>query len=212
VSDAVRTVHAIDLEENVKVPYGPIYFFSEKEFRVLHEYLHDSMAKGWIKKFISFAETPILFVPKKNDILQLCIDYRAFNKFTVKNKHPFLLINETINRLANAKIFTKLDLRDTYYRIRIKLGDKWKTAFRTRYGHYKYLVIPFKLINAPATFQTYINETLGNFFDITCVAYLNDILIYSNNVEEHEGHVRQVLKRFKKYGFFCKIVKNINFW
>jgi transposase InsO family protein len=207
VSDAVRTVHAIDLEEGAEVPYGPIYPLSEKELRVLREYLHDSMAKGWIKKSISPAGAPILFVPKKDGTLRLCVDYRALNKLTVKNRHPLPLINETIDRLANAKIFTKLDLRDAYHRIRIKLGDEWKTAFRTRYGHYEYLVMPFGLTNAPATFQAYINEALGDLLDITCVAYLDDILIYSDNVEEHEGHVRQVLERLRKYGLFAKLSK-----
>ena len=126
------------------------------------------MAKSWIKKSISPAKTPILFVPKKDNILRLCVDYRALNKFTVKNKYLLPLINKTIDRLANAKIFTKLDLRDAYHRIRIKLGDKWKTAFRTRYGHYEYLIILFELINAPATFQIHINKILGDFLNITC--------------------------------------------
>jgi hypothetical protein len=124
VSDAVRTVHAIDLEKGAKVPYGPIYPLSEKELRVLREYLHDSMAKGWIKKFILPVKTPILFVPKKDNTLRLCVDYRAFNKFTVKNKYFLPLINKIINRLANAKIFIKLDLRDAYHRIRIKPNDE----------------------------------------------------------------------------------------
>ena len=207
MSDAVRTVYAINLEKGAKVPYGSIYFLSEKEFRVLREYFHDSMAKGWIKKFILPVGAPIFFVPKKDNILRLYVDYRALNKLTVKNRHFLFLINETIDRLANAKIFIKLDLRDAYYRIRIKPGDKWKIAFRTRYGYYEYLVMFFRLINAPATFQVYINEALGDLLDITCVIYLDDILIYNDNVEEYKEYIRQILKRFRKYGFFVKLSK-----
>jgi Reverse transcriptase (RNA-dependent DNA polymerase) len=207
VSDAVRTVHAIDLEEDAKVFYGFIYFLFEKEFRVLREYFYDSMAKSWIKKSILFAGAPIFFIPKKNSILRLCVDYRALNKFTVKNRYFLFLINEIINRLANAKIFIKLDLRDAYYRILIKLDNKWKIALRTRYGHYEYLIIYFGLINAPATFQVYINKALGDLLDITCVMYLDDILIYSDNVEEYEEYMRQFLERFRIYGFFVKLLK-----
>ena len=96
----------------------------------------------------------------------------------IKNCHPLPLISETLDRLTGAKVFTKLDLKDAYYRIQIRKGDKWKTKFRTRYGHFEYLVIPFGLTNAPATFQAYINKSLTELMDKFCVVYLDDILIY----------------------------------
>ena len=99
--------------------------------------MNSSLKKGWIRHSISPAGAPILFVPKKDGGLRLCVDYRGLNKITVKNRHPFPLIGEMLDRLQGAKLFTKLDLRNAYHRIRIKPGDEWKTAFRTRYGHFE---------------------------------------------------------------------------
>lgn len=199
--------HSIPIIEGEKVPYGPIYPLSAKELRVLREYIETSLHKGWIQRSESPAGAPILFVPKKDGSLRLCVDYRGLNKFTQKNRYPLPLIPEIIDRLANAKIYTKLDLRDAYHRIRIEEGDRWKTAFRTRYGHYEYLVMPFGLTNAPASFQAYINEALKGLLDIICIAFMDDILIFSNTVEEHETHVRQVLERLKKYKLHIKLSK-----
>ena len=94
----------------------------------------------------------MLFVPKKDGSLRLCVDYRGLNAVTIKNRHPLPLISKTLDRLVGAKVFSKLDIRNAYHRVRIKKGDEWKTAFRTRYGHFEYLVMPFGLTNAPATF------------------------------------------------------------
>lgn len=110
-------------------------------------------------------------------------------------------------RLATAKIYTKLDLKDAYYRIRIRSGDEWKTAFRTRYGHYEFLVMPMGLANAPATFQTYINHALAGLVDVTCIVYLDDILIFSNDEATHEQHVREVLERLKKADLYVNLKK-----
>ena len=173
------TEHAIDLVEGKEPPYGPIYNLSEKELAVLRDYLRDSMVKRWIRKSTSPAGAPILFVTKKDGSLRLCVDYRGLNKITIKNRYPLPLIDETLDRLSKARIFTKLDLRDAYHRIRIWRGDEWKTAFRTRYGYYEYRVLPFGLSNAPATFQAYINQALLGILDVYCVVYLDDILIYS---------------------------------
>lgn len=202
-----HTTHAIELVEGSKVPYGPIYHLSELELRTLREYLADSENKGWIRKSKSPAGAPILFVPKKDGSLRLCVDYRALNKLTVKNRYALPLINETIDRLSGAKFYTKLDLKDAYHRIRIKPGDEWKTAFRTRYGHFEYAVMPFGLTNAPATFQAYVNEALAGLLDITCVAFMDDICIYSDTAEEHAERVRQVLDRLRTYGLYCKLSK-----
>ena len=99
----------------------------------------------------------ILFVPKKDSELRLYINYRGLNKVTWKNQYLIPLINEILDRVVGVKIYTKLDLQNAYQRIRIRKGDEWKTAFRMRYGHFEYLVLPFGLANAPATFQAYIN-------------------------------------------------------
>ena len=118
-----------------------------------------------------------------------------------------LLISETLDRFRDAKVFTSLDLQNAYHRVRIKRGDEWKTAFRTRYGHYEYQVMPFGLSNAPATFQAYINDALAGLVDVICVVYLDDILVYSSNPSQHEDHIRQVLERLREANLFVKLSK-----
>lgn len=196
--------HAIDLKPGEEIPHRPIYKLSAKELGVLREYLDMMLEKGWIQPSTSPAGAPILFVPKKDGSLRLCVDYRGLNNLTIKNRYPLPLIGETMDRLAGATIYTQLDLRDAYHRIRIRKGDEWKTAFRTRYGHFEYTVMPFGLANAPATFQSYINRALSDLLDICCVVYLDDILIYSNSEREHIRHVRRVLDRLRRYGLYCK--------
>lgn len=201
------THHAIDLMPGTTAPYGPIYPLSGKELEALRVYLEEAQTKGWIQKSESAAGAPILFVPKKDGTLRLCVDYRGLNKVTIKNRYPLPLITEILDRLSGAKYFTKLDLRDAYHRIPIKEQDRWKTAFRTRYGQFEYLVMPFGLTNAPATFQAYINESLRGLTDLHCIAYMDDILIYSETEEEHISHVRFVLERLRKFGLFIKLSK-----
>ena len=115
--------HSIEIEDGKTVPYGPIYPLSANELRVLREYIESSLAKGWIRRSESPAGAPILFVQKKDGGLRLCVDYRGLNSITVKNRHPLPLISETIDRLAGAAVYTKLDLRDAYHRIRIAESD-----------------------------------------------------------------------------------------
>lgn len=199
--------HAIDLESGKDPPYRSLYRLSPKESEVLREYLVTNLAKGWIRESKSPAGAPILFVPKKDGSLRLCVDYRGLNAITVKNRYPLPLIGETLDRLAGAKIYTQLDLRDAYHRIRIKEGDEWKTAFRTRYGHYEYTVMPFGLANAPATFQAYVNRALSDLLDICCVAYLDDIIIYSQDESSHVDDVQRVLERLRQYRLYAKLSK-----
>ena len=199
--------HAIDLMEGQEPPFMALYNLSQKELAELRRYLEDALAKGWIKHSVSPAGAPILFVPKKDGGLRLCVDYRGLNAVTIKNRHPLPLITETLDRLSGAKRFTKLDLKDAYHRIRIKAGDEWKTAFRTRYGHFEYQVMPFGLANAPATFQAYINKALRGYIDVICVVYLDDILIYSSEVSDHWRHVRQVLQRLKEFQLYVNLKK-----
>jgi len=110
------------------------------------------MAKGWIRKSKSPTSALILFILKADGSLRLCVNFRALNSMTIKDRHPLSLISKIMDRFVKAKRFTKLDIANAYHRLRIKEGDEWKTTFRTRYGHYEYLVMPFRLTNAPATF------------------------------------------------------------
>lgn len=197
--------HSIDTTD--PPPYGPLYNLSETQLEALRDYLANAIKKRWIRPSVSPAGAPILFVPKKDGGLRLCVDYRGLNKVTVKNRHPLPLIDETLDRLVGAKVFTKLDLKDAYHRIRIREGHEWKTAFRTRYGHFEYLVMPFGLANAPATFQAYINTAMAGMLDRSVVVYLDDILIYSQDPEQHHEHVREVLAALRKHKLFAKLSK-----
>jgi hypothetical protein len=198
---------AINLVPDSQPPHLPLYNLSAMELEILRKYLSEYMARGWIRRSKSSAGAPILFVKKKDGSLRLCVDYRGLNKITIKNRHPLPLITESLERLAAAKYYTKLDVREAYHRIRIREGDEWKTAFRTRYGHFEYMVMPFGLTNAPAQFQAYINETLAGLVDVTCIVYLDDILIFSDTEEEHEHHVKEVLQRLREAKLYVKLSK-----
>lgn len=175
---------------------------------------------GKIRPSKSPAGAPILFVKKKDGSLRLCVDYRGLNRVTIKNRYTLPLGEELRDRISGAKIFSKIDLKEGYNLVRIKQGDEWKTAFRTRYGHYEYLVMPFGLTNAPATFQALINDILREFLDQGVVAYLDDILIYSTDEAEHEELVNKVLDKLiennlvanpKKSFFHQKVIDFLGF-
>ena len=203
------TDHTIELKDGETPPYGPIYPLSQTELRELRAYLDENLDNGRIRPSKSPAGAPILFVPKKDGSLRLCVDYRGLNKVSVKNRYPLPLISEILDRLAGAKYFSKIDIQDAYYRIRIREGEEWKTAFRTRYGHFEYTVMPFGLTNAPATFQNYIHTALRGLLDVVCVAYLDDILIFSPDRETHTDHICQVLQRLRDAQLYAKPAKCI---
>jgi hypothetical protein len=192
--------HEIILQEKKEPGFGPIYSLSEKELEVLRDYLDKMIKKGFIRESKSPAGYPLLFVEKKNGKLRPCIDYRKLNDITIKDRHPLPNITELRDRLSHAKIFTAMDLRGAYNLIRMKEGEEWKTAFRTRYGHYEYLVMPFGLTNAPATCQRLMNNVLRAHLDKFVIVYLDDILIYSSDPKEHIEHVRTVLTCLEKAG------------
>jgi hypothetical protein len=135
------------------------------------------------------------------------MDYRGLNKVTIKNRYPLLLISGLFDQLGQAKIHTKIDLCGAYNLVRIKEGDEWKTAFRTRYGHFEYNVMPFGLTNAPAIFQHLMNDVFREFLDDFVVCYLDDILVFSKNEEEHINHVRLVLEKLRTAGLYAKLEK-----
>ncbi len=126
---------------------------------------------------------------------------------TIKNRYPLPLIDEILDRLSGARVFTKIDVKNAYYRLRIQEGDEWKTAFRTRYGLFEYLVMPFGLTNAPASFQSFINGVLRPYLEITVVVYLDDVLVFSRNPFQHEKHVQEVLKVLFKARLYAKLSK-----
>lgn len=144
-----------------KVPYR----MSIPELTELKIQLQELLEKGYIRPSVSPWGAPVLFVKKKDGTLRLCIDYRHLNKVTIKNKYPLPRINDLFDQVGGARIFSKLDLRSSYHQIRIKSEDINKTAFRTRYGHYEFVVIPFGLTNAPATFMCLMNGIFNKYLD-----------------------------------------------
>jgi len=204
--------HQIELEavegKEPTVPWGPLYNMSRDELLVLRKTLTELLDKGFIRVSHSPAAAPVLFVRKPSGGLRFCVDYRGLNKLTKKDRYPLPLIYETLRNIGKAKWFTKLDVAAAFHKIRIAEGEEWKTAFRTRYGLYEWLVTPFGLANAPSTFQKYINWALRDFLDEFCSAYVDDILVYSSGSrKEHREHVRKVLQRMKEAGLQLDIDK-----
>src|SRR5437879_11600229 len=201
--------HEIKIKEGEEPPWGPIYPLSAMELKELRKYLDKMLRQGKIQPSQSPTGAPILFVPKADGKLCLVVDYRGLNKVTIANKYPIPIMRELRDWVEGSKIFSELDLKKGYYLVRIKEGDEWKTAFRCRYGHYEYLVMPFGLINAPATFQGMIHEVLRDFLDQGVVVYLDDILIYYETEKPHVELIRKDLKRLKDYQLAVNVKKSV---
>ena len=144
---------------------------------------------------------------KKDGSLRPCIDYRGLNDITVKNKYPLPLMSSAFDSLQGATVFTKLDLRNAYHLVRIKEGDEWLTGFNTPMGHFEYQVMPFGLSNAPAVFQSLVNDVLRDMIGLFVFVYLDDILIFSKELSSHIQHVKQVLQRLLENRLFVKAEK-----
>jgi transposase InsO family protein len=190
--------HEIVLKEGESPKFHKIYNLSEMELNTLKEWIETQLQKGYIRVSKSPVGYPVIFVPKKNGKLRLVIDYRELNRITIKDKTPLPLISQIKNRLHGKKWFTTLDLTGAYELTRMKEGDEWKTAFATRYGLYEYTVMPQGLTNAPASFQKRINHVLGKYLDDFAIAYIDDILIFSETLEEHEKHVHLILQKLEE--------------
>lgn len=200
--------HHIDLEPGAKPPFLPTYHMSPRELEELKKQLTELIDKGFIQPSKSPYGAPILFVPKKNGKLRMCVDYRALNKITIRNRYPLPRIDELLDRLHGATIFTKLDLQSGYHQIRIAPQDVPKTAFRTRYGHYEWKVMPFGLTNAPATFQTLMNNIMAPCLDKFVIVFLDDICIYSKTSEDHLIHIDKVLSILQQHQLYVGLDKS----
>lgn len=197
----------IELIPGATPPSRPTYRLSYPEMNELKKQLSEMLEQGIIRPSTSPYGAPILFVKKKDGSLRMCTDYRALNKLTVKNKYPLPRIEELTDQLQGAKVFSKIDLRSGYHQIRVASRDVHKTAFRTRYGHFEFLALPFGLTNAPATFMRLMNDVLRPLLDSCVVVYLDDILVYSPSIQEHESHLRQVLTLLRRHQLYGKLSK-----
>ena len=173
----------------------------------LETQLRDLLNKGYIRPSKSPWGAPVLFQKKKDGTLRLCVDYRGLNKSTIKNKYPLPIFDELIDQLSGAKMFSKIDLRTRYNQIRIKESDIEKTAFRSRFGHYEYLVMSFGLTNAPATFMSLMNTIFKEYMGGFTLVFMDDILVFSRNEEEHKEHLKKVFDVLRRHRFYAKISK-----
>ncbi|GAU28841.1 hypothetical protein TSUD_21780 [Trifolium subterraneum] len=187
------------------------YRMSPLELRELKSQLEELLQKHFIRPSVSPWGAPVLLVKKKDGTMRLCIDYRQLNKVTIKNKYPLPRIDDLLDQLRGATIFSKIDLRSGYHQIRIRTSDVSKTAFRTRYGHYEFLVMPFGLTNAPAIFMDYMNRIFQPYLDKFVVIFIDDILIYSKDPQEHAEHLRIVLDILREKQLYAKFSK-CEFW
>ena len=200
--------HDIVLEAENNLAPSPLYSMSLEQLELVKDYLQDHLQRGFIVPSDAPYASPVLFAKKPGGGWRFCVDYRKLNEITKKDRYPLPLIEETLTRLARAKVFTKLDVRQAFYRIRMKESVEDLTTFRTRYGSYKYRVLPFGLCNGPASFQRFINDVLMEYLDDFCTAYVDDILIYSGDLLEHEVHVKMVLQRLRDAGLQVDIKKS----
>jgi hypothetical protein len=206
LGDTVPTF-TIPIEPNTHPPFLPSRRLSPAEALEVGTQLKGLLQKGLIEPSSSPYGAPVLFVAKKDGSLRMCIDYRALNKITVKNRYPIPRIDDLLDQLSGAKVFTSLDLMSGYWQIRMDPADVPKTAFRVPQGHFQWKVLPFGLSNAPAKFQSIMNTVLRPLIGKCVLVYLDDILIFSRNAEEHEQHIRQVFSLLRHYKFYCKMNK-----
>ena len=196
--------HAIPVEDGVVPPFRPMYRLSQRELKEVDSTVRDLLAKGLIEPSTSPYGAPILFVGKKDGSLRMCVDYRALNKLTVKNRYPLPRIDDLFDKLQGSHMFSSLDLTSGYHQIRICQDDVQKTAFRTPLGHFQFKVLCFGLTNAPATFQAVMNRVLQPYLGQFVLVYMDDILIFSKSAAEHAEHVRLVLQKLREHALYAK--------
>ena len=174
--------------------HRPLYKLSPLELAKAKKQIEYMLEHGFIRPSDSPYGALVLFALKKDGGLCFCIDYQWLNKKTVKNRYPLPLPEEMFDRLGNAKVFSKIDLKSGFWQILVRPGDVHKTAFKTRWGLYEYLVMLFGLTNAPTQFMSMMNGLLGDYLNRFVLIFLDDILIYSANVQEHTEYLRKVLQ------------------
>ena len=200
--------HSIELKPGSRPPIPrPLRHGSERDAAVMKEYVDAGLRSGQLQPSVSPYGSIALVVMKKDGTPRVVIDYRALNEITVKNRYPLPLMDELFDRVANAKWFSKIDLRSGFHQIGIRPEDREKTAFRTRYGSFEYTVLPMGLCNAPSIFMQLMNETFADMLDKSVLCFLDDILIFSRTEEEHARHVHAVLRRLQEKKLYAKLSK-----
>jgi hypothetical protein len=171
------------------------YRVSGPELVELKKQIDELLEKGYIRPSTSPWSAPVLFMEKKDGTRRMCIDYRALNEVTIKNKYPLPRIEDLFDQLRGASVFSKIDLRSGYHQLRIRPSDIPKTAFIAKYGLYEFTMMSFGLTNAPAFFMNLMNSVFMDYLDKFVVVFIDDILIYPQSEEDHANHLRMVLQR-----------------
>ena len=192
--------HKINFIKRKQLGYGLLYSMSQGKFQILKKFLDKNLTKNFIRTNSSPTTSPILFARKPGKKFCFCVNYKAFNTITMKNRYPLPLIQETLNRLTRAKYFTKLDIVAAFNKIRMAESEKWKTVVRIKYGLFEFLIMNFGFCRAPSTFQNYINDILHEHLNIFCSAYIDDIFIYSKlKRKTRETHPINIPKTSKNW-------------
>ena len=189
--------HQIKIEPGTKPPYWPPYRLGPAEQDELEEQVKDLLAQGFIRPSCNPYGVPVLFVPKKDGRWRMCIDYRALNKQTIKDRYPLPWIDLLLDRLGQARVFMKLDLAQGYHQIAMVEDSIAKTAFCTHLGQWEFVVMPFGLCNAPSTFQRLMNKVFAEEINSFVLVYLDDILIYSRSIEEYWDHLKRAMEKLR---------------
>ena len=197
----------INLIPGAKLPKARLYNLSQPERVAMRTYISESLDKGHIRPSKSPVAAGFFFVKKKDGSLRPCLDFRELNRITIRDPYPLPLIPDLFNQIVGAKVFSKLDLRGAYNLVRVREGDEWKTAFNTPNGHFENLVMPFGLMNAPAVFQHFVNSIFYHLMGKFVLVYLDDILIFSPDVQTHQDHLFQVLRILRENKLYAKLEK-----
>lgn len=195
----------IELAPGSTPPRGKMYNLTVPETEALSIWLDDMIERGFIRKSASPFAAPIFFVSKSDGSLRPCNDYRKLNQQTVRDCYPIPLIADLLRRISTGVIFSLMDLYGAFNLLRMRKGDEYKTSFVCKFGQYEFLVMPFGLMNAPSVFQAMMDDILKAYSDFA-IAYLDDIIIFSADVESHKQHLEIVCGLLLKHTF-CQVVK-----